>query len=95
MSDLEDRLLWIVKGDVIASGVMLAAGLALHMATGDQPTSRFLLALGLILLMSVPALRVVIATAERIRRRDWYFVVATIVVLVELSVTMWFAAARA
>lgn len=94
MSDLEDRLLWIVKGGLIASGVTLATGLALHVASGDQPASRSLLALGLILLMSVPALRVVTATAERVRRRDWYFVVATIVVLIELSVTMWFAATR-
>lgn len=94
MSDLEDRLLWIVKGGVIASGITLATGLALHLYQGDHQASRSLLALGLILLMTVPALRVIIATAERMRRRDWYFVIATIVVLVELSVTMWFAAAR-
>jgi uncharacterized membrane protein len=94
VSDFEDRFLWIVKGGVIASGFTLAAGLALHLYEGDHQTSRYLLALGLILLMTVPALRVIIATAERLRRRDWYFVIATIVVLVELSVTMWFAAAR-
>lgn len=94
MSDLENRFLWIVKAGLIASGVSLAAGLALHLYQGDQHTSRSLLALGLILLMTVPALRVLIATAERMRRRDWYFVIATIVVLVELSVTMWFAASR-
>jgi uncharacterized membrane protein len=94
VNDLEERFLWIVKGGVIASGVTLATGLALHLYQGDQQPSRVLLALGLILLMSVPALRVIIATAERMRRRDWYSVIATIVVLVELSVTMWFAAAR-
>lgn len=94
MSDLEARFLWIVKGGVIASGLTLATGLALHLSQGDHEASRLLLALGLILLMSVPALRVIIAAAERVRRRDWYFVIATIVVLVELAVTMWFAAAR-
>ena len=94
MSDFEGRFLWIVKGGVIASGTTLAAGLALHLYQGDHQASRYLLALGLILLMTVPALRVIIATAERLRQRDWYFVIATIVVLVELSVTMWFAAAR-
>ena len=53
-----------------------------------------LLGLGLVLLMAMPAARVVLATAERARRRDWYFVAATVVVLVELSVAMWFAARR-
>ena len=94
MSDLEDRLLWIVKAGIIASGAILAAGLVLHMLDADQPTARALLAVGLMLLMSVPALRVIAATADRVRRRDWYFVIATILVLVELSVAMWFAAGR-
>jgi hypothetical protein len=92
--DLEDRLLWLVKTALFASGGALAAGLGVHLLGGDRPLSRSLLALGLVLLMTIPALRVVIATAERVRRRDWYFVLATVVVLVELSVTMWFASQR-
>ena len=92
--DLEDRLLWIVKIGVLASGLALAAGLGLHVVQGDTPAARSLLALGLILLMSVPAVRVVLATAERYRRRDWYFVTATLIVLVELSLAMWFASRR-
>lgn len=94
MSDLENRLLWIVKAGVVASGAILAAGLVLHMLDADQPAARALLAIGLMLLMSVPALRVILATAERMRRRDWYFVIATVLVLVELSVALWFAAGR-
>ena len=92
--DLEDRLLWIVKAGVLTSGLALAAGLVLHLLRGDQAASRSLLALGLLCLMAVPGVRVVIATAERVRRRDWYFVVATVVVLVELSLAMWFASRR-
>ena len=92
--DLEDRLLWIVKTGVLASGLTLAAGLALHVFQGDTSAARSLLALGLVLLMSVPAVRVVLAIAERLRRRDWYFVTATLIVLVELSVAMWFASRR-
>ena len=92
--DVEDRLLWIVKSGVIASGAALATGLLLHVAGGDQPVSRSLLALGLMLLMAVPAVRVIIATVARIRLRDWYFVIATLVVLLELSLTLWFASRR-
>ena len=92
--DLEDRLLWVVKGGVLASALALATGLGLHLFQGDEPSARSLLALGLILLMSVPGVRVVLATAERFRRRDWYFVAATLVVVVELSLTMWFASRR-
>jgi uncharacterized membrane protein len=92
--DLEDRLLWIVKIGVLVSGLALAAGLALHVVQGDRPASRSLLAVGLVVLMAVPGLRVIIATADRVGRRDWYFVAATVIVLVELSLTMWFAARR-
>ncbi len=92
--DLEDRLLWIVKIGVLASALALAAGLGLHVFLGDRPAARSLLSLGLVLLMTVPALRVVLATVERVRRRDWYFVTATLIVLAELSLAMWFASRR-
>ena len=92
--DVEDRLLWVVKGAVLTSGAALACGLGLHVARPDHPIAQSLLAIGLILLMGIPAARVVIATAERVRRRDWYFVVATLVVLLELCVALWFASRR-
>ena len=92
--DVEDRLLWIVKGAVLASGAALAGGLILHLALPDHSAARSLLAIGLMLLMCIPAARVVIATAERVRRRDWYFVVATLVVLVELCLALWLASRR-
>lgn len=90
----EDRLLWIVKGTLAASAVLLATGLILQVVQPDLPAARSLLALGLMLLMGIPALRVVIATADRILHRDWYFVIATVIVLVELSLTMYFASRR-
>lgn len=94
LEDVEGRLLWIVKGAVLASGAALACGLVIQMARGEQTASRSLFALGLMLLMSIPAARVVIATAERVRRQDWYFVIATLVVLLELSLALWFASRR-
>ena len=97
MSDLEERSLWLVKASVLASGLLLAAGLLLDVTAGGHPNawSARLLAIGLMVLMAVPALRVIIATAERVRCRDWYFVAATIVVLIELSVTMFLASRKA
>ena len=92
--DVEDRLLWLVKGAVLVSGAALACGLGIHLARADQPIARSLLASGLVLLMCIPAARVLIATAERVRRRDWHFVVATLVVLVELCLALWFASRR-
>jgi uncharacterized membrane protein len=92
--DVEDRLLGFVKGAVLASGAALACGLILQVARADHPAARSLLAIGLMLLMCIPAVRVVIATAERVRRQDWYFVVATVVVLMELCLALWFASRR-
>ena len=94
VDNLEDRFLWIIKGGVFASGVLLALGLALHLARPDQPAARALLAVGLIVLMAVPATRLLLASAERIRRRDGLFLMATFLIVVELSLAMWFASRR-
>jgi hypothetical protein len=91
---LEDRFLWIIKGGVFGSGLLLAAGLALHLARPDQAASGSLLAGGLVVLMGVPAARLLLASAERIRRRDWLFLLATLIIVIELSLTMWFASRR-
>ena len=94
IDNLEDRFLWIIKGGVFGSGLLLAAGLALHLARPDQAAARSLLAVGLIVLMAVPAGRLLLASAERIRRRDWLFLLATLLIVIELSLTMWFASRR-
>lgn len=91
---LEDRLLWIVKAGVFASGLLLALGLVLHLVQPDRAAAPSLLAVGLLVLMAVPAGRLLLASAERIRRRDWLFLLATLLVVVELSLTMWFASRR-
>jgi uncharacterized membrane protein len=82
-----------IKGGVVLSGILLAAGLALHVA-GNATLSAPLLAAGLILLMTLPATRVVIAIVERMRERDWPFVLVTALVLVELAITLVLATRR-
>jgi len=44
--------------------------------------------------MAAPALRILIAVAERIRRRDWVFVFMTAIVVIELGIVLWRAASR-
>ena len=82
-----------IKAAVVASGLLLAVGLSLHMA-GTDSLSATLLAAGLMLLMAIPATRVVIMIGERLRERDWPFVVVTALVLVELAITLVLATRR-
>ena len=53
-----------------------------------------LLHTGLVLLMTSPAVRILIAVAERIRRQDWPFVLMTVVVVLELAIVLWRAATK-
>ena len=93
-SDLEDRFLWIVRLSVRLSAFALAGGLVLRLLAPHASLSRRVIGAGLILLMLTPVLRILIAVAERLRRRDLQLVAITIVVLLELSLTMWYATTR-
>jgi len=46
---------------------------------------------GLMILMATPLLRVVVSTIEYVRMREWFFVLTTLAVLAELSITMIYA----
>ena len=91
--DLEVRCRPLFIGGVVLFSAALAMGLALHVLVPGRLSSA-LLQTGLVLLMAAPALRIGIAVAERIRRRDWMFVVMTAIVAIELAVVMWRAAAK-
>src|SRR5918993_502790 len=92
-SDLEVRLRWLTLTVVVAFGAALLAGTVLHLASPGSPLSVRFLQTGLVLLMTAPAVRILIAVAERIRRQDWPFVVMTLVVIFELAFVLWRAAA--
>lgn len=92
--DLEERFLWMVKVMVVVGGLVLATGLVMHFAWPLATAANRYLTAGLMLLMATPALRILIAVAERIRRHDLQFVAVTAVVLLELWLTMWFAITR-
>jgi uncharacterized membrane protein len=72
-------------GGVILSAGSLAIGLACWLA-GVEGTR--LLNFGLITLLATPMLRVAVSFLEAIRLRDWFFVGATLTVLLLLSASL-------
>jgi uncharacterized membrane protein len=92
VSFLETLLGRLMLAGVILSAVSLAIGLARWLAGGEGTR---LLDFGLITLLATPMLRVAVSFLEAIRLRDWFFVGATLTVLLLLSasVAMSFRAA--
>jgi uncharacterized membrane protein len=93
--DLESRYRWLSIAAVVLFSGSLTLGLVLYVARPGSAAALIALHTGLLLLMASPGIRMTIAAAERIRRRDWAFVLMTLVVLAELAVVMWRAAAKA
>lgn len=93
-ADLEARFGWLAVAVVMVFGILLATGLLLHVLDPGGAASRAMLEAGLITLMLAPAVRLTIAVAERVRRKDWGFVIMTVVVVLELAIVMWRAASK-
>lgn len=74
----------VLKTGVFASGICLVIGLALLYVPGGARAAGILINVGLIILMTTPATRVVVSVFEYMRERDWLFVVLTTIVLVSL-----------
>jgi uncharacterized membrane protein len=85
---LEIHLGRLLATGVIASSALLAIGLGLWLSNPQSPVSLWLLNAGLLVLMATPIMRVVVSFAEYAGARQWFFAGVTIVVLVELSVTV-------
>jgi hypothetical protein len=66
-----------------------AVGLGLHLADPGSDGAMFALHAGLLLLMVSPAVRLSVATAERLRKRDFAFAAMILVVLLELAIVLW------
>jgi uncharacterized membrane protein len=91
---LEHHLGRLLVTGVIVSAVLLTAGLALWLSAPDARLSRWLLNGGLVVLMATPILRVFVSFVEYLRIKDWIFVATTILVLIELTVTVLVALTR-
>ena len=91
---LETDLGRLLVAGVVTSAALLALGLGWWLLNPQNSAAILLLNGGLIVLMATPMLRVVVSFAEYIRMRQWIFAGVTIVVLVELSVTVLVALSR-
>ena len=91
---LEAHLGRLLAAGVIASAALLAIGLGLWLSNPQSPAALWLLNAGLLVLMATPIMRVVVSFAEYVSTRQWFFAGVTIVVLVELSVTVLVALSR-
>lgn len=82
---LERLLARLMLAGVTFSALALLIGLALWLA---GPRTTRLLEVGLIALMATPMLRVAVSFVESIRTRDWFFVAATLAVVMLLASTV-------
>jgi uncharacterized membrane protein len=94
LARLEVRLGYLLVTGVIASATLLAAGLGLWLWGSDMIAAGWLLNAGLIVLISTPILRVIVSFAEYIVMRQWFFAGVTVLVLLELTVTVLVAVSR-
>ena len=91
---LEVRLGHLLVTGVIASATLLATGLGLWLSGSHTTAAAWLLNAGLIALMATPILRVCVSFAEYVAMKQWFFVGVTVLVLLELTVTVVVALSR-
>jgi uncharacterized membrane protein len=91
LTGLERRLGRVFVAGLSLSAASLVAGLVLYLAFPDTAAAPWLLSLGLVTLMATPLIRVLVSLAEYIRMREWFFVLTTVAVIIELSVTVIYA----
>lgn len=88
---LEHHLGRVFVAGLSLSAAALVCGLMMFLWMPESPARSWFLNAGLIILMATPILRVIVSVVEYIKMRDWFFVVATVIVLLELSATMIYA----
>ena len=91
---LEVRLGHLLVTGVIVSAALLASGLGLWLSGSHMTAALWLLNAGLIVLMSTPILRVLVSFGEYVAMKQWFFAGVTVVVLLELTVTVLVALSK-
>ena len=87
--DLETTFRWVSIAIVLTFSAAFAVGLAIYFVAPGSGAALMALNVGLLLLIASPVARMSIATAERIRRRDWGFVLMVAAIALELVVVLW------
>lgn len=85
---LEGRLGHLLVTGVIASATLLAIGLGFWLSGTHMTAAVWLLNAGLVVLMATPILRVLVSFAEYVAMKQWFFAGVTVLVLLELTVTV-------
>jgi uncharacterized membrane protein len=88
LARLEVHLGRLLATGVMISAVLLAVGLGLWLVDPHRSSALWLLNAGLVVLMATPILRVIVSFAEYVTMRQWFFAAVTILVILELSVTV-------
>jgi uncharacterized membrane protein len=94
LARLEVHLGRLLVTGVMISATLLAIGLGMWLFDSHRSNALWLLNAGLLVLMATPILRVIVSFAEYIAMRQWFFAVVTILVLLELSVTVLVALSK-
>jgi uncharacterized membrane protein len=94
IEQLEVMLGRLLRIGVTASSLALAAGLAAWFVRGSGAVTTFLLTSGVLLLIATPAARVLVSSVGYARRREWLFVVLTLIVFAELVASVVVALRR-
>jgi len=91
LARLEHHLGRLFAVGLFLSAAALVCGLTMFLVAPNASSQTWFLNAGLVILMATPILRVIVSVIEYVKMGDWFFVVATVVVLLELSVTMIYA----
>ena len=93
-NDLEVRYRWISIVVVGLFSSAFALGLVLYVMEPAGRAAATAVHAGLLLLIASPAVRMAVAGAERIRRRDWALAAMLLVIALELVVVLWRASLK-
>jgi hypothetical protein len=83
---------WVSVAIVVLFAGGFALGLLLYMLDPGSAPAGLLLESALLALMAAPVVRLAAAVSERLRWRDWSFLLMASIVAVELGIVLWRAA---
>lgn len=91
---LERSIGRVLRLGILASSACLACGLILALRDGNGRLAQGLLTTGIVVLLATPAARVLVSVIDYARRGEWLFVALTLIVLMELAVSVVVASYR-
>ena len=87
----ERLLVRMMLTGILLSTAILSIGLVWVIVSPSSLIGQRLLDAGLVILMATPVVRVVLSTAEALRRRDWFWLWTTAAVVIVLLGTLTYS----